>query len=170
MLIKQIFLETSMFSAQILLHKRFMVASWTHPKYEFSRSVCVGAAIVQNLVDDETQVEGRLCQARWSIITTFLHDFLLATGVLYFYVQFREQGNEAQNVGSVEGSMPKVADLEKIKDILRATLAIRVRESGTSREARTAVTAIRYILSDRNFHTQSNRPLAEMAPDYLISD
>ncbi|KAJ4389394.1 hypothetical protein N0V93_006862 [Gnomoniopsis smithogilvyi] len=171
MLIKQIFLETTCFSMKILLHKRYMVASRSQPKYEFSRSVCVGSAIeilkLQHLVDDETQVEGRLYQARWSIITTFLHDFLLATGVLCFHLQVYGRDDHHTKNGSVQNPVSNVAELEKIKDILRATLAIWIRESGTSREARTAASAIRYVLSNCDSQVLADQSLADMGSGFL---
>lgn len=170
MLIKQIFLETNILSMRILLHKRFMVASQHQPQYSFSRSSCVSAGMeilkLQQLVDDETQLEGRLYQSRWSIITTFIHDFLLATGVLCFYVQTHGQGADHQNIAkSGDLTSAEIPDLEEVKEILKATLVIWVRDSATSREAKTAATAIRYILSKDKPRAESDLLSAEVALD-----
>lgn len=170
MLIKQIFLETSILSMKILLHKRFMVASQHQPQHSFSRSSCVSAAIeilkLQHLVDDETQLDGRLYQSRWSIITTFIHDFLLATGVLCFYVQTHGQGSHHQNIDSPgDLTCAEIPDIEKVKDILKATLVIWVRDSATSREAETAATAIRYILSKDDTNLDPDIPSADVTLD-----
>lgn len=169
MLIKQIFLEANILSMKILLHKRFMVASQHQPQYSFSRSSCTSAAIeilkLQHLVDDETQLEGRLYQSRWSIITTFIHDFLLATGVLCFYVQTYGQESQHQNLDGAGDLTSEVPDIEKVKEILKTTLVIWVRDSATSREAKTAATAIRYILSKDNSRAESDLLSAEAALD-----
>lgn len=167
MLIKQIFLEANILSMKILLHKRFMVASQNPPQYSFSRSSCASAAIeilkLQHLVDDETQLEGRLYQSRWSIITTFIHDFLLATGVLCFYVQTYGQESQHQNIDGAGDLTSEVPDIEKVKEILKSTLVIWVRDSATSREAKTAATAIRYILGKGNSRAESDLLSAEAA-------
>lgn len=127
MLIKQIFLETTILAMKILLHKRFMMASQSHPQYDFSCSTCVAAARdilkIQQLVDDETHLEGRLYQTRWSIITTFIHDFL-APRVSCLYVQIHTQMNQVQNDGSSGDLVAEVADVGDIKELLRGNLTI----------------------------------------------
>lgn len=169
MLIKQIFLETNILSGKVLLHKRFMVASHNQSQYSFSRFSCVSAAMeilkLQHLVDDETQLEGRLYQSRWSIITTFIHDFLLATGVLCFYVQTYGQEAQHQNTDGAGNLTTQVPSLEKVKEVLRTTLVIWVRDSTTSKEAKTAATAIRYILSKDKSAAESDNSSTDVAFD-----
>lgn len=174
MIIKQIFLETNILSMKILLHKRFMVASQHQPQYSFSRSSCVSTAMeilkLQHLVDDETQLEGRLYQCRWSIVTTFIHDFLLATGVLCFYVQTHGQGAQHENIDGREDLTSEIPDLGKVKETLKATLVIWVRDSATSREAKTAATAIRYILSKDSSNPGPDLLCTEMAFSTAVRD
>lgn len=169
MLIKQIFLETSILSMKVLLHKRYMVASQNQSQYSFSHVSCVSAAMailkLQHLVDDETQLEGRLYQSRWSIITTFIHDFLLATGVLCFYVQTYGQEAQHQSINGAGALTAQIPSLEQVKEVLKATLIIWVRDSATSKEAKTAATAIRYILSKDSPNAESDDSSAEVAFD-----
>ncbi|KAJ5937980.1 Fungal-specific transcription factor protein [Penicillium verhagenii] len=155
-LIKRIWLEVCVHRLRIVLHKRFFVASQTRAKerkYPRSRSACVEAAMkileLQHLVDEETRVDGRLYQTRWRVTASFIHDFLLATSLLCFYLQNQPvMEQEGNSVAVVDGH----ACTGRIKQLLRLSQVIWLRESHSSQEARKAVSALHYVLGDLTGH------------------
>ncbi|MCJ1380892.1 hypothetical protein MMC17_004001 [Xylographa soralifera] len=150
-IIQRIWLEVIVQRLKIILHKKFLVASRNQQQYAYSRSVCRTAAMkileLQHLVDEETQLDGRLYQSRWRVSSSFIHDFLLATSILCFYLQIHteDQGQHHDSLGDVEAAP---AEIEKIRQLLGASQVIWLRESDTSREARKAAAALRCVLGD----------------------
>ncbi|MCJ1322063.1 hypothetical protein MMC15_007408 [Xylographa vitiligo] len=126
-IIQRIFLEVCVQRLRIILHKKFLVASRLQPQYAYSRSVCRIAAMeilkLQHLVDEETQLEGRLYQSRWRVTSTFVHDFLLATSILCFYLQIytEDQGGPHDSSGDA-GAVSD--DIAKIRQLLGASQVI----------------------------------------------
>jgi hypothetical protein len=155
-LLQRIFLEVCIHRIKITLHKRFFQLPSDH-----SRHACLVAAMevlkLQHLIDEETQVDGRLYQSRWRITSAFSHDFLLATSVLCLYIRAvvgSTQGEEEEGLGRNHGSagaerfsVPDI-DLDEVRSLLRLSQAIWLRESASSEEARRAAEALRYVLDD----------------------
>ncbi|RYP19262.1 hypothetical protein DL765_003463 [Monosporascus sp. GIB2] len=148
-LMKRIWLEVSLQRLKVDLHRKFMGPSRPQQEHAYSRSACLAAAMrileFQHLVDEETRVDGRLNENPWRVSTSLLHEFLLATSILCFYLQNRSAGPQEQSVGpGDDGSI----SVDRIKRLLRASQAIWARSSATSRAARKAVAALRYVLGD----------------------
>ncbi|KAJ5660073.1 Fungal-specific transcription factor protein [Penicillium longicatenatum] len=148
-IIQRIWLEVSVQRLKIVLHKQFMAASPLQQQYEYSASACLVSAKkileLQHLIDEETQLNGRLYQSRWRVTASFIHDFLLATSILCIYLQARQSEQTRDHITSgEEKSLP--VDIDGLKQLLRKTQAIWLRESETSREARKAASALNYVI------------------------
>lgn len=150
-IIQRIWLEVSVQRLKIVLHKQFMVASRLQQQYTYSVSACLVAATkileLQHLIDEETQLNGRLYQSRWRVTASFIHDFLLATSILCLYLQVHESEQARDHSGSGEKRSTPV-DIDKLKQLLSKTQAIWLRESEASREARKAAAALHYVIGD----------------------
>ncbi|RYP70279.1 hypothetical protein DL771_005582 [Monosporascus sp. 5C6A] len=148
-LMKRIWLEVSLQRLKVDLHRKFMRPSRLQQEHAYSRSACLAAAMrileFQHLVDEETRVDGRLSESSWRVSTSLLHEFLLATSILCFYLQNRSAGPQEQSVGPGDAGDVSV---DRIKRLLRASQVIWARSSATSRAARKAVAALRYVLGD----------------------
>ncbi|KAF2151623.1 hypothetical protein K461DRAFT_307041 [Myriangium duriaei CBS 260.36] len=118
-------------------------------QYEFSRSACLTAAMrildLQWLVDEETQLDGLLYQSRWRVSSAFFNDFHLATSVLCYYLHTLKNEQE-MNTESTKGYGLDSVDANKIRQLLRSSYDVWIRQGDISREARKAVCAIRYVL------------------------
>ncbi|KAJ5727079.1 fungal-specific transcription factor domain protein [Penicillium malachiteum] len=155
--IQRIWLEVCVQRLKIVLHKQFMVSSGRQQQYNsnYSASACLMAATkileLQHLIDEETQVNGRLYQNRWRVTATFIHDFLLATSTLCIYLQVKklEQARDQPSSGE-ENSLS--ADMERVRQLLRKTQVIWLRESPGSSEARKAASALHYVLGDHGVY------------------
>lgn len=178
-ILQKIFLEVCIHRIKITLHKRFQLQS------DHSRRACLTAAMevlkLQHLIDEETDVDGRLYQSRWSITSAFTHDFLLATSVLCFYIRAAvgsthgEMEGLGTNHGSArEGSSSVPVDLDEVRALLRLSQAIWLRESASSKEAQRASEALCYVLDDlppRTLHgaaSSSGEHLLSPHPAFLL--
>lgn len=148
-LMQRIWLEIFVQRLKIVLHKKFLAPPRSQQQYTYSRSACLNAAMkileFHHLVDEETQLEGRLYQVRWRVSTACTHEFLLATSVLCLYLQVcnEEQGEGRPRQGASEPGL-----VERIRQLLRVSQGIWLRLSAESTEARKAAAALRYVLGD----------------------
>lgn len=156
-IIQKIWLEVSVQRLKIVLHKKSFMASRQKQQQQhaspYSRSVCLAAAMkileLQHLIDEETQLDGRLYQSRWRVTFSFIHDFLLATTILCFYLQVHtEEEKRKQHESSEVVETAATVDIDKIRQLLRASQVIWLRESDTSKEAWKAAAALGYVLGD----------------------
>ncbi|KAJ5553395.1 Fungal-specific transcription factor protein [Penicillium frequentans] len=151
-IIKSIWLEVCVQRLKIVLHKRFFVATQSREhqgKYPYSHSTCLKAATnileLQHLIDEETQPDGRLYQTRWRVSASLIHDFLLATSLLCFYLQNRATAGMVDHPGA-DGN--DHIEIGRIKHLLKLSQIIWLRESDASQEVRKAVSALHYVLGD----------------------
>lgn len=149
-IMKSIWLEVCIQRLKIVLHKRVFLASQSREqqgRYPFSQSTCIKAATkileLQHLIDEETQLDGRLYQTRWRVTASLIHDFLLATSLLCFHLQ-NHTAREMVDDSGADGTVS--IDTGKIKQLLRLSQAIWLRESHASEEVRKAVSALHYVL------------------------
>ena len=155
-IMQRIWLEMCVQRLKIVLHKKFLVPFRLPQQYAYSKSACLTAAMkileFQHLVDEETQVDGRLYQIRWRVSTAFTHEFLLATSVLCFYLQFlaMEQEEQHDSLGDAEAAV-----VDNIRQLLKASQIIWLRLSADSTEARKATAALRYVLGNSGFGLES---------------
>lgn len=136
---------------KVILHKKFLNSAQCDQQYQHSRSTCLVAAMellaLQHLVEDEIQPGGLLYESRWRISSTFTNPFLLATSVLCFHVQSARKQTKDHDTDS-EDDQVKGVDLASVKDALKKSLAIWLRQCSQSREARKAAAAVHHILGN----------------------
>lgn len=149
-IIQKIWLEMMIQQFRIVLHRRFLEPSRLHQQYSNSRSACLNAAIkimeFQHLVDEETQPGGLLYENRWRVSFAFLNNFLLATSILCFCLQYMTDHDEAANSNS---KFDETTSAEKIREVLESSRDIWRRQRATSKEAQKAIAALHYVLGDR---------------------
>ncbi|KAJ5915737.1 Fungal-specific transcription factor protein [Penicillium verhagenii] len=159
--------------AQVLIKRIWLEAREKERKYPYSRSTCVEAAMkileLQHLVDEETRVDGRLYQTRWRVTASFIHDFLLATSLLCFYLQSQPVMEQEESSG-VE--VDDYAWTGRIKQLLRLSQVIWLRESHSSQEARKAASALHYVLGDQgeSGHPKPNLTGHVYGPDMMPAE
>ncbi|KAJ4421155.1 hypothetical protein N0V82_003919 [Gnomoniopsis sp. IMI 355080] len=158
-IIQRIWLEVTIHQLKIVLHRKFLEPSRLQQQYDTSRSVCLNAAIkileFQHLVDEETRTDGLFYQNHWRISSAFTNDFLLATSVLCIFLQ-NHIGQQKEPVEDAEDLKVMPVDGIKVKKLLKTSQAIWSRECATSREARKAVAALRYVLGEEDCQTEAH--------------
>ncbi|KAI0506708.1 fungal-specific transcription factor domain protein [Xylaria bambusicola] len=151
MIIQRIWLEVIVQQLKIVLHRKFIEPSRLHQQYGRSRFTCISAAMkileLQRLVDEETQTDGLLYQNRWRVSSAFTNDFLLATSILCFCFKAHVDKQKEQLKNSEDVEIETV-DMEKIRQLLKASHDIWSRQCDSSREARKATAALRYVLGN----------------------
>ncbi|KAI0429762.1 fungal-specific transcription factor domain protein [Xylaria sp. FL1042] len=161
-LIQRIWLEVVSHQLKIVLHRKFIEPSRLQQQFLSSRSACFNAAMkildFQRIVDEETQAEdGLLYQSRWRVSSAFINDFLLATSILCFCLQTHTDKKKEKLDASADAE-PELVDLNKIRQLLRTSQDIWGRQCATSREARKAAAAIRYVLGDSGVRSEPRAP------------
>ncbi|GAW20123.1 hypothetical protein ANO14919_096190 [Xylariales sp. No.14919] len=150
-IVQKIWLEVTIQQLKIVLHRKFLDPSRLHEQYGRSRSACFNAAMkileLQRLVDEETQTDGLLYQSRWRVSSAFINDFLLATSILCFCLQGHIDEQKA-HIDDQRDTNSELVDMNRIRQLLKTSQAIWRRQCASSREARKAVTALRYVLGD----------------------
>lgn len=156
----RVWLQLAVQRLVIWLHRKYLAPSYAQVRYEYSRNVCVQAAIkileFQQLVDEETQPDGQLHSVRWMLSTLTQSIFLLGMSVLCYYVQLAKTTPDVrldQDTGA------------KIQSLLRSTYPIWLRSSTVSRDAREAVEHLSLLLGLRGEH--EGTPLAQEAMAHL---
>ncbi|KAF3766268.1 hypothetical protein M406DRAFT_346258 [Cryphonectria parasitica EP155] len=166
-IIQRMWLELCIQEMKMMVHRKFLELPYNKDQqYAKPRTACLTAAMkcldFQQLVNEETQVDGLLYQDRWRISSAVMNTFLLATSILCFYLK-THTGIDGQGGGL--GDVASVP-LDKIRKLLEKSLVVWSRQSVTSREARKAVAALRYVLghSDNNARSDSQPSSHEAAP------
>ncbi|KAI1756789.1 fungal-specific transcription factor domain protein [Xylaria castorea] len=158
-IIQRIWLEVIVQQLRIILHRKFLEPSRLHQQYGISRSACFNAAMktldFQRLVDEETQADGLLYQSRWRVSSAFINNFLLATSILCVCLQNYTDEQKEQLDNSGDGELESVY-MTKIRQVLKTSQAIWSRQCASSREARKAVAALRYVLADSRVRSEAN--------------
>ncbi|OAQ98561.1 hypothetical protein LLEC1_04266 [Akanthomyces lecanii] len=154
---------------KVILYKKFLNAAQCNKENQQSRSTCLLAAMellaLQHLVEEEIQPGGLLYESRWRISSTFTNPFLLATSVLCFYVQ--GAGTHTQNQeSSSEDEQVEEADTASVKDALKKSLAIWIRQCSQSREARKAAVAVHHILDNPGASPDLETPINNFSAAY----
>ena len=84
--IGRLFISALFYRTQCTLHRRYITAAVTDPRYAYSREICVKAALAvlgyQTILDQEIQPGGRFHESAWRISLIVKQDFLLATSIL----------------------------------------------------------------------------------------
>ena len=161
-IMQRIYVALIFFKAKCILHRTYLVSSWTNQCYMYSRTACVEAALqivqIQQILDQETRAGGRLYDDRGKVSAAIRSDFLLATTILCVDI------NHAITKGSASMShvgKPDIAPNEKVMAVLRDAHLIWLRSCDLSREARQAAQAIEIVLANIQRANDSTRAIWE---------
>lgn len=164
-IINSMWLELGTQKLKMLTHKPFVAPPTPSDNLDaeqlaHSGSVCLAAATsildLHHFVDEETQSDGRLFRVRWRLSRPVRHEFLLATGVLCYYLHLHDSPGHELHDGRVDAEVGPV-DFDRIRRLLRTSLAIWLRDSSFSRESRKAVAAVRYVLGEGEVGSETAR-------------
>ncbi|OBT73191.1 hypothetical protein VF21_08703 [Pseudogymnoascus sp. 05NY08] len=140
-IMQRVYLDMFFYKMQIILYKRYLSASMTQPQYTHAREVCFDSAVkileYQHLLDEETQLDGRLSSIGWTYSLILNDDFMLAASVLCFYI--KQYSGEYKDIIDEE-------TFQKIKSLLRKSHDIWLPSSSLSNEAQKAVQSLAIIL------------------------
>jgi len=162
MIMQRFYVAMIFFKAKCILHRTYLISSWTNQRYMYSRTACVEAALqivqIQQILDQETQVGGRLYDDRGKVSSAMRNDFLLATTILCVDV----------NCAIIKGSAaisqigtPDREPNEKVMAALRSAHLMWLRSSDLSREARQAAQAIEVMLAKTQRTNASSPAVSE---------
>ncbi|KAJ4211547.1 hypothetical protein NW759_012458 [Fusarium solani] len=93
LVVQRVSIETTYRKSRILLYRRALISYPVKPQEQDRESVriCLDSALkilsFQQMLHEESQPFGRLCQLRWKVTRIFNQDVLLATSVLCLYLQ-----------------------------------------------------------------------------------
>ncbi|OCK74008.1 fungal-specific transcription factor [Lepidopterella palustris CBS 459.81] len=133
----RLFISHLFYKGQIMLHRRFVMASTSADEASFShsRKACLDASLgmlhIQHVLDEETGQGGRLNMMRWRVSSIINHQFLTATMILCSLL-YRGQTLHRE---------------EEIMTALRSTREIWMRNISFSQEAKKAADAVSFVLA-----------------------
>ncbi|RSL57795.1 hypothetical protein CEP54_008147 [Fusarium duplospermum] len=94
LVVQRVSIETTYHKSRILLYRRALISYPVQQPQEQDRQsvqICLDSALkilsFQQMLHEESQPFGRLCQLRWKVTRIFNQDVLLATSVLCLYLQ-----------------------------------------------------------------------------------
>jgi hypothetical protein len=161
---RQLYLGSSFLKAELMLHRPYLLPGRTDLRYEYSRRVCLNAAVemlsFQHKLDAEIRPGGKLWSPGWRIFTVSWYmssvvtqDFLLATTVLVLdldedLVSPRLPLPQTTRCGLPLDRAPPTR--EEIITALRSAHRIWTKSSKRSQEARKVATAVELVLAKVN--------------------
>lgn len=142
---RRLYIAMTFYHARITLHRKFMIDAKLNMKYAFSHSTCIDAALsalqLQVELFEHCQPGGKLCGHRWKIISLIQSEFLLATTVLCYNLNDDYANSRWQYSPLVSDALQ-----QKIVVALQTSENVWQHQQELSKEARTAVKAIRFVL------------------------
>lgn len=163
---RRLYLGLSFLKAELMLHRPYLILGRTDSRYEFSRRVCLNAALemlsFQRKLDSEIQPGGRLWSPGWKTFTVSWYtssivaqDFLLATTVLVLDLD-EDLGAPLPSSPAPTNSRHQLAGSpptrEEIVTALRIAHGIWCKASKRSHEARKVAAAVKLVLAKVDAH------------------
>jgi hypothetical protein len=162
---RRLFLGLTFLRAALTLHRPYFLLGRTDPRYEYSRLVCLDAAMemleYQKRLEDEARPGGQLWSSKWRLWTVswrqssiVSQDFLLATTVLLSDLDkdisspLPVSPANACRVRFKSGQPTRAEIIES----LTAVYDIWSNQSERSRESKKVATALRYVLGKVSTH------------------
>ncbi|KAH0522939.1 hypothetical protein TsFJ059_006719 [Trichoderma semiorbis] len=141
----RVLLQLAIQRLTIWLHRKYLAPPYTQPRYQYSRSACVQAAIkileFQQIVMEETQGDGLLYPARWArwmlLSSRPRAVFLLGVSILCYYIQLAKSRPDV-SLDQATGA--------KIHNLLRNAYPLWLHSTTVSREARRAIDHLSLML------------------------
>lgn len=143
---RRLYIAMTFHHAQMTLHRKFMILAKTNSKYTYSHTTCIDAALtavrLQADLFEQCQPGRMLYADRWKILTLTQSEFLLGTTILCFNL-------DDDMTNKRWGTSPLCGDevFTKCVEALKGSLSIWEQQQGLSKEAGTAVKAIRFVLA-----------------------
>ncbi|KAH6974592.1 putative Zn(II)2Cys6 transcription factor [Ilyonectria sp. MPI-CAGE-AT-0026] len=151
LVVQRVSVETTYYKARILLYRRALISyPAQHPQERDRESVriCLDSALkilsFQQMLHEESQPFGRLCQLRWKVTHIFNQDVLLATSVLCLYIQDVDKFELSETAGYTTWSSRD----EEIRQQLMISHKIWLQMSTASAEAGKVAKALSIVLGD----------------------
>jgi len=157
---RRLYLSLASLKAKLLLHRPYLKLGRTDAKYDYSRRVCLNAAMemlrIQRTLDRDLQPGGKLDSQSWRVATVSWYmstvvsqDFLLATTVLILDLDEDLVSPMPQTAHPDRGELQldqEAPSREEIIASLRSAYAIWTKESKKSQEAFKVAAAVRLVL------------------------
>ena len=151
LMVQRISVETTYNKARILLYRRALLSSPIERYQEQDRKsvqICLQSALqilsFQEILHEESQPFGRLCQLKWKVAKILNQDVLFATSVLCLYLQEVDKFESSGNVQQ-KSSSPTA---EEIRRRLTISHKIWLQMSTTSAEAGKVARALNIVLGN----------------------
>ena len=149
LVVQRVSVETTYYKSRILLHRRALISYPVRQPQERDREsvqICLDSALkilsFQQMLHEESQPFGRLCQLRWKVTHIFNQDVLLATSVLCLYLQDVDKFELPETAGQTTLS-PRA---EEIRQRLTISHKIWLQMSTGSAEAGKVAKALSIVL------------------------
>ncbi|KAH7157964.1 hypothetical protein B0J13DRAFT_543179 [Dactylonectria estremocensis] len=151
LVVQRVSVETTYYKSRILLYRRALISYPVQQSQEQGREsvrICLDSALkilsFQQMLHEESQPFGRLCQLRWKVTHIFNQDVLLATSVLCLYLQDVDKFELPETAGQTAWS-PMA---EEIRQQLTISHKIWLQMSTASAEAGKVAKALSIVLGN----------------------
>ncbi|KAH7152671.1 putative Zn(II)2Cys6 transcription factor [Dactylonectria macrodidyma] len=151
LVVQRVSVETTYYKSRILLYRRALISYPVRHSQERDREsvrICLDSALkilsFQQMLHEESQPFGRLCQLRWKVAHIFNQDVLLATSVLCLYLQDVDKFELPETAGQTTWS-PRA---EEIRQQLTISHKIWLQMSTASAEAGKVAKALSIVLGN----------------------
>lgn len=151
LVVQRISVETTYYKSRILLYRKALI-SYPGPQAQEqdkkSVRICLDSALnilsFQEMLHEESQPFGRLCQLRWKVTHIFNQDVLLATSLLCLYLQDIDKF-ELHDTAECKTRPSRAED---IRQQLTVSQRIWLQRSASSAEAGKVAKALRIVLGN----------------------
>lgn len=151
LVVQRVSVETTYYKSRILLYRRALISYPVRQSQERAREsvrICLDSALkilsFQQMLHEECQPFGRLCQLRWKVTHIFNQDVLLATSVLCLYLQDVDKSELPETAGQTTWS-PRA---EEIRQRLTISHKIWLQMSTASADAGKVAKALTIVLGN----------------------
>jgi hypothetical protein len=144
MILDRLNIDLTYLKCVCVLHRKYISHARSNPKYEYSRTVCVDAALqilaYQAELYAACEPGGQFYKDKWMVSSLILYDFLLAAMITCLDL------HESHNTSSTPSSADLKIQADKY-DILAHTRSIWMARKESSRDARRAANVLGVMLS-----------------------
>ncbi|KAL4935595.1 hypothetical protein BDV06DRAFT_125395 [Aspergillus oleicola] len=151
LVVQRVSVKTTYYKSRILLYRRALISYPVRKPQERDREsvrICLDSALkilsFQQMLHEESQPFGRLCQLRWKVTHIFNQDALLATSVLCLYLQDVDKFELPETAGQTTWS----SRAEEIRRRLTISHKIWLQMSTASAEAGKVAKALSIVLGN----------------------
>ncbi|KAL4739984.1 hypothetical protein BDV11DRAFT_204718 [Aspergillus similis] len=184
LVVQRVSVETTYYKSRILLYRRALISYPVRQSQERDREsvrICLDSALkilsFQQMLHEESQPFGRLCQLRWKVAHIFNQDVLLATSVLCLYLQDIDKYEYPETAGQTRRS----SRAEEIRQQLTISHKIWLQMRTASAEAGKVAKALSIVLGNTESSAEDGsgpasydfltdfdaRPLNEFGPTFI---